>query len=145
MITIRQNTFETNSSSTHSLCICSNKEYKEFMAGERLYNNSWVSSTSKFRAKNLVTIDELIDIYVHSTCSDTVKQNIVRYKGCKTVKECRKYDKKHKCDVTFDELTEDEFQPFENFGGDYYETFSEEYKTESGDEIVVFGFYGYSG
>ena len=37
-INIRNNVFETNSSSVHTLCICTEKEYEKFKNGERLYD-----------------------------------------------------------------------------------------------------------
>lgn len=37
---------------------------------------------------------------------------------------------------------DDELQSYEDFGNEM-ETFFENYKTECGDEIVVFGYYGY--
>ena len=41
MKTIRLNTFETNSSSTHTLTITSGKKWDEFEAGTALYNNDY--------------------------------------------------------------------------------------------------------
>lgn len=38
MITVRPNTFETNSSSTHSLCIVAADQYDKFAKGEMLYD-----------------------------------------------------------------------------------------------------------
>ena len=35
---IRYGVFETNSSSTHSLTICSDEEYKKFQSGELVYD-----------------------------------------------------------------------------------------------------------
>lgn len=39
MIQIRQGVFETNSSSTHSICICTQDEFNKFKNGEMVYNN----------------------------------------------------------------------------------------------------------
>ena len=36
---IRIGTFETNSSSTHSLCIVSKEEYEKWVSGDLLYNS----------------------------------------------------------------------------------------------------------
>ncbi len=44
--TIRQGVFETNSSSTHCLCICTEEEYEKFIKGElvwELYTNKLVT------------------------------------------------------------------------------------------------------
>ena len=38
-INIRNNVFETNSSSVHTLCICTEKEYEKFKNGEWLYDS----------------------------------------------------------------------------------------------------------
>lgn len=37
MISIRRNVFETNSSSTHSICICTEEDYKKWKEGEKLW------------------------------------------------------------------------------------------------------------
>lgn len=37
-INIRNNVFETNSSSVHTLCICTEDEYEKFKNGELLYD-----------------------------------------------------------------------------------------------------------
>ena len=37
-INIRSNVFETNSSSVHTLCICTEDEYEKFKNGEWLYD-----------------------------------------------------------------------------------------------------------
>ena len=39
MYQIRQGVFETNSSSTHSLCICTKKEYEDFKDGKLSFNH----------------------------------------------------------------------------------------------------------
>jgi hypothetical protein len=45
----------------------------------------------------------------------------------------------------FDDLCLDyDYLTFEQFHKMEYETFENNYKTESGDEIVAFGYYGYS-
>ena len=36
---IRHGVFETNSSSTHSICICTQEEYDKWMRGEMIYDN----------------------------------------------------------------------------------------------------------
>ena len=38
-INIRNNVFETNSSSVHTLCICTEDEYEKFKNGEWLYDS----------------------------------------------------------------------------------------------------------
>lgn len=38
MLQIRQGVFETNSSSTHSICICTEEDYQKFRSGEKLFD-----------------------------------------------------------------------------------------------------------
>jgi len=45
-INIRKNVFETNSSSVHSLCICTEKEFDAWKKGE-LYYNYWDDEFTK--------------------------------------------------------------------------------------------------
>jgi len=88
---IRTSVFETNSSSTHSLTVCTKEEYKQFEDGELLIN--WDGDFVLATKKN--------------------KDN-------------------------------EDYKNYEQyFNGDSLETFSKEYKTKSGDEIIVFGKYGY--
>lgn len=39
MFSIRKSVFETNSSSTHSICICTEDEYERFRDGETMYDS----------------------------------------------------------------------------------------------------------
>lgn len=41
MLKIRKNIFETNSSSTHSICICSEEEYADWIKGKLLYDRDF--------------------------------------------------------------------------------------------------------
>ena len=121
MFKIRKGLFETNSSSIHSLSILSKKDYEKWKNGE-LY----------FDEFSLLTKDEVIeeikkDKYAEVSVDELLKMS--------------KYD--------FDEeVCKEEYYTFDEWKKCYYsngfETFKEEYTTESGDEIVVFGYYGTS-
>lgn len=52
MIKIRRGVFETNSSSTHSMTMCSRKEYDEWRSGKRVYD---------YDKEELILIDALSD------------------------------------------------------------------------------------
>lgn len=93
MRVIRRGVFETNSSSTHSLCIASKEDFKKWKDGELVYDR-WNDK--------LVPIEEA------------------------------KYPEETQ---TYEEFTDDE----------YLEYFKQSYITKSGDEIIVFGKYGYNG
>lgn len=93
---IRGNVFETNSSSTHSITICSKKDFEKWKDGELIYDGD---------------NDELVDL--NAVNSDYLEEDIYK---------------------TYEQWQDD----------DYLEFYIENYKTESGDEIVAFGKYGYN-
>lgn len=93
---IRLGVFETNSSSTHTLCIVPKKELERWKNGELLFD-SWD--------------DELVEA----------------------------------SSVNLEEDEENQFQTYEKWREDeYLKIYVKDYTTESGDEIVAFGKYGYN-
>lgn len=121
---IRRGVFETNSSSVHSLTMCSGEEYKKWENGEVLY---W-RDRDKFGTREDI-IEEL---------------KIMRYSwGNKEL---------YYPDVNWDNKSEvsnifsDEcIKTYEEFFEDWdYETFSDSYVTPNGEEVVAFGYYGYN-
>lgn len=126
MIQLRFGVFETNSSSTHTLQICTADEYKKLQQGE-LVLSEWTCG--------LYTLEEAV-----KTC---VKNHNDYHNGHLTAEEILKKDHEEILEFIHDEYdfyTLDEF-----YDNDYLESFSEHYTTPSGDEIVVFGRYGYDG
>ena len=124
MIQIRIGVFETNSSSTHTLCIMPAETYKKLSSGE-LYIQQW--------GDKVYTRDEAID--------RAIEQNN-RYDNRKITREMveeMNYDEFHEF------LSGCEIVNFDNWGSEYLDYFEEKYTTPSGDEIVVFGQYGYDG
>lgn len=98
MISIRRNVFETNSSSTHSMTICTKNEYEQWKNGELLFD--------RYR-------DELVKPEDIKEKDDYRYQTYESY--CEGDEDC------------------------------YLEGYCENYTTPSGDEIVIFGEYGYDG
>ena len=92
-VKIRKGVFETNSSSTHSMTICTKKEWSDWIDG-------------------LVYFDT----------------------------DMHRFEPAIPANKDFDKLTYDEFM-FDN----RLNTFMKSHTTESGDEIVIFGEYGYDG
>lgn len=131
---IRNNVFETNSSSTHSLTICSKSEYERW--GKELW------------------FDMDDDEFIPAGWTDEL---------IKTVRDDYEEDRLnnrygHGSDMPWDELDKEaqEEQLTEYYwsickdesqwlGKRELETFYQEYTSPSGDEIVVFGRYGYDG
>ena len=118
---IRRGVFETNSSSVHSLTMCSGEEYKKWGKGEVLY---W-RSNDKFGVREDI-IEELKD---------------ARY----TWGELRQPDVNwEEEDEVADIFSDEEIQTCEEyFDNEWFETFEEHYTTSNGDEVVAFGYYGH--
>lgn len=79
MIIIRRNTFETNSSSTHSLTMCTKDDYEKWKNGELVFarwSEELISSENKYlednEDKDYFTYDEFFDYYgeYYETFSD---------------------------------------------------------------------------
>ena len=74
MISVRKNVFETNSSSTHSLCICTEEEYEKFKNGDMMYDDyneelQFVSDKEleedKYRYKSYDSMGDYLEYYEH--------------------------------------------------------------------------------
>lgn len=115
---IRRNTFETNSSSTHSITMCKESDFDKWKNGE-MYWDRWDES--------LVSKEE-------------VEKEMAKLKE-EFISEHPDYDKD---DIDWEEQLEDylnsdkEYYTYEEFN-DYieYETFEDEY-----EGVVAFGYYG---
>lgn len=118
---IRKGVFETNSSSVHSLTMCSAEEYEKWKNGEVLY---W-RDRDKFATK-----EEIISELKTMTWYDG--------KLCYPDAEWDNEDYVH--DVFSDEGVKTCDEYFDNY---YYETFRQTHTTPSGDKVVAFGYYGH--
>ena len=118
MITIRQNTFETNSSSTHSICICTKDQYNKWVHGELFLNESY-DKDNILEDKEYITKEEAINFLKHYGYFDEENE-----------------------DLDY-QLRDNEIYSY-NSWGDYYEHDSHSFTTPSGDEMVVECYYGYN-
>lgn len=126
MIKIRYGVFETNSSSTHSLCVAQNDEIEKLKKDELLVNLGWN------RKGYLITYEdalhELIDTLQEYGHNDEVE---IINSGDK--EEIYRLMYEYDIALRFDYY----LQP------GYLESYAEEFTTESGDKILVFGRYGH--
>lgn len=132
---IRKNVFETNSSSTHSLTLCSEDEFEKWKKGELLFDrwkevfveSNSISDEDKLRAK--MAYDDTKGEYWKDWefLSDDAKNTWYS----KWIKKYREHE---------DYATYNEYM---NEG--YLECFVDRYTSKSGDKIVAFGKYGYDG
>lgn len=136
---VRRGTFETNSSSTHSLTVCTEEEF-----------NKWIHGKLMFDTYNDVLVE------VNTKISDEQKEYAKEY-----------YEKsKGSFWKSWEQLSEEEIEAWyvkymndynkvdmyryltrDQFLYDYssLESFTERYTSPSGDKLVVFGKYGYDG
>lgn len=127
MLQIRRNVFETNSSSTHSITMCSKDDYDRWDSGEVYLNDGWwgKDNESEYKNKKFVTRDEAI--------------NIIKCSGGGIEYDNEYYE-------SFDKYIAEEYEIYtidEYFENDYLENFYESYTTDSGETVVAFGLYGY--
>lgn len=132
MIQIRQNIFETNSSSTHSMTICLKSDYNLWREG-KLYLNTGAYSNSEFASKTFVTLEEAKDIilkprsYSYRSVSldpEDINEEFMIHHGPEYSLYTEKaYDDSH----------------------EWLEWFDETFTTPSGEEIIAFGYFGYDG
>ena len=124
MIQIRKNTFETNSSSSHSLVISTEKEFAAFKAGilYEYVGNVYDLPTArdhveKFYPEKLAELDEDI--------------RFKDYEGIASLLD--------DCEVRSYDYWKDNI---DNLG---METYVKHFTSPSGDKLVAWGHYGYNG
>lgn len=122
---IRRSTFETNSSSTHSLTIMTQEKWDEFKTTDK-----WLADWDG----ELYLVDDLI-----KEMKEAAKNNPEDYK------EVDLNDRKS-C-IEF--LTESDWFTYDMWGtyewSNYLECYTQRFETPSGDKMIAVGYYGYDG
>lgn len=115
MIQIRRHIFETNSSSTHTLILCSDDDYKAFVEGKLYYCQfSWGVFKDKFHGGKFYPVEE-VDAF------------------------CKEHDTSTRdCFMKWEDLQN--YVDDCNF-----EWFKQEMTTKSKEVIHAFGYFGYDG
>lgn len=114
---VRQGLFETNSSSTHSMTIVPKKEFEEWIDGKAVFD---------YWEDEIISLEKLRKNNFDSRC---------KYDSCE---ECLQ-ENNHCCN-------DSKYKTYNGYYDDLYmESYERKYKTENGDEIVIFGYYGYDG
>lgn len=138
---IRRSVFETNSSNTHSLTICTEEEYDRWKKGELLYKK-W---EEKFvESSEYILTDEIKEL----AKSDYEEKKQKYWKEWEALLEEEreelyliKLEEKKEEDM-WGTMTYSEYQNDYCYGLDNY---VEYYTSPSGDNLVIFGRYGYDG
>ncbi len=119
---VRAGVFETNSSSTHSITICTQDEYDKWKKGDFVWNRY---------SEKLMSVDDMFK-----------KIDGVKYGCANELKELREVD----YEKFLAEIKEYGYLTYEDYGERYWlECYMSEYETPEGEHIVVFGEYGYDG
>lgn len=135
-ITIRRGVFETNSSSTHSLTICTNESYERWIKGDAVLNEGWSSFWSDY--PDIIPIED-------------VPTALLKYKGVSHYSYTDLSEDITIDDIKYDTNYEDLLRDIGLFtyqmwlDDEYLDTYERNFTTPSGDEMIAFGKYGYSG
>jgi hypothetical protein len=119
MRTIRIGTFETNSSSTHSITMCMEGDFLKWKNGE-MYWNRWNN--------------ELVS-------KEKVEEGFLK-ENAGVSKEDPDFKDKLKEYLNDDDKTYYTYEEFNDYDYIEYETYVDKYNTPNGDTVVAFGYYG---
>ena len=125
MKTIRIGTFETNSSSTHSITMCMESEFLKWQNGE-MYWNRW---------NDELVPKETVEKRMAKLREEFIADNPDFDENNEEWKEkLEQYINEDKMYYTYEE--------FNDYDYIEYETFVDKYNTPNGDTVVAFGYYG---
>ena len=115
---IRRGVFETNSSSTHSLTMCSESEYDKWKKGELLFSDCdeefYTREDAIEKLKDSSWLNERVDWNNKDSVNDAL------------------YDEQYYT-----------YEQYQDYVGEYYSSFKVSHTTKSGDKVIAFGYYGY--
>lgn len=133
---IRHGVYETNSSSTHSLTMCSEEEFEQWKNGELLFDE-W-GSESFVKANSLSDGDKKYVAQDYENHKDEFSKDWSDLSESAKEKYYTKYAKENN-------IVDEDAKTYEEWQYDNLETFVNRYTSKSGDKIVAFGKYGYDG
>ena len=138
ILQIREGVFETNSSSTHTITICSENTFKKWVEGSDIvYVGDYCDFN--FDGRDFVTKEEVLEKAKESNEKRVAEgkkpyydiENFFDPEANSTTYTCQ--SQAAECGVyTFEEWQEDE----------YLETYTKDYTIENGEKVVAFGKYG---
>lgn len=132
---VRRGVFETNSSSTHSLTMCSEEEFEAWKRGEVLFQ--------KYGNENFISANKLSEHDKKMAQEDYEENKDDFQKDWNDLSEDAKQKYYTKYAKENDIIDEDAktYDQYMNDGD--LETFVQRYTSKNGDKIVAFGEYGY--
>lgn len=142
---IRKNVFETNSSSTHTLAICTEDEYKDWQDGKLLFNKwneTFVKNSINITKQDRKEAEERYTTYkgkYYKDWSELTEAEREEY-TYNYIAQQRRQEKSFSFEE--DGLTYQEFM--QNCNNDGLETETSHYTSPSGDKLVITCAYGYN-
>lgn len=142
---IRKNVFETNSSSTHTLAICTEDEYKKWQEGKMLFNKwneTFIKNSINITKQDKVEAEERYNTYkgeYYKDWSELTEAERDKY-TYNYIAQQRRQEKSFSFEE--DGLTYQEFMQDCSNGG--LETETSHYTSPSGDKLVITCAYGYN-
>lgn len=114
MKVIRAGVFETNSSSTHSICICTQEDFDKWKKGELYYD---------YYSDKLISLDEIpLEERRLVVLDEDAEEN------------------EDLCDEIID--AKEDYRAYDRANG-YLEWYDRKFTTPSGDKMIAFGWYGH--
>lgn len=127
MKTIRANTFETNSSSTHSMVILTEEQETLFNSGELYFKSEYDDDIITKEERNKIILESMSDDGWETITDLSEEENISEY-----LSDCMdRYNLPISLDAWLDSYD--------------LETNVEHYTSPSGDKLVICAKYGYNG
>ena len=123
---IRRGVFETNSSSVHSITMCSEEEFEKFRNGELWHiKDNWYLPDA-YKDKEWLTPQEAREALLASQYFDRADGDpfaMDDYEVCKALDWA--------------------VEPYDYIGGEWFETYEARYRTPGGETVYAFGYYGH--
>ena len=133
---IRRGVFESNSSSTHSLTMCSEEEFEQWKNGKVLFDED---GETFVKASELSNKDKEYAAQEYEDNKDEYSKDWSELSETAKERYYTKYAKEN-------DLRNEDAKTYDEWNNDYeLETFVGKYTTKSGDRVVAFGKYGYDG
>ena len=137
MIQIRNGVFESNSSSTHSITMCSEEEFEALTTGTLLIHK-W---------DDILKAADDIDVFPEEKIKEYYNRNKEMFwKDYELLSDEEKEEVRKRYEDKYSEkrhyITYREYMDKYSYN---FETFVDSYTTKSGEKVIAFGYYGYDG
>lgn len=145
---IRRNTFETNSSSTHSITMCSESDFDKWKNGELYYCDDDGKFYNDEERRRLIKEHIIYNKAKYDNGKYIYKDVTVDYEDLNKL-----YTEENLAEITEEEIAtymEEDFDYYElplTYGewDEYFEDekYEDSYTTPNGETVVAFGYYGH--